>query len=419
MNEIDTLERAKNKNIKTRKLKDFLLGGNSSLFAFICLGMLIWIISYVFINGSSLLNWDYITGDYSKTVYTLKSPEGFTLDKNITYDDIDTNNEYTSKVWGVSFKYYQVNSSTTEVHIDKMSSNSPFYNLVDSSTNKVKDSLKDNSNVTYITLLDESGNYVDAYASQGITSFVSDLDKGVYIVDSSFISTGGGIRGSLLNTLALIGLSLLISLPIGIGGAIYLGVYAKDNRLTRILRSLIDMTSGIPSIILGLAGALIFIPFSNAILSSKGGNLLSGALTMTMILLPTIVKTVEESIRIIPNSLIQGSLSLGASKTQTVFKVIIPNALSGILTSTLLSIGRIIGESAALVFALGTTISESVSLSASSATLAVHIWVILGGDNPSYDSACAISIIIIIIVLILSVLVKLISYRLNRFKEVR
>ena len=135
-----------------------------------------------------------------------------------------------------------------------------------------------------------------------------------------------------------------------------------------------------------------------------------------MILLPTIVKTVEESIKVIPKSLTQASLALGASKTETVFKVVLPNSLPGILTSLLLSIGRIIGESAALVFAMGTTIAEYANMNGSNATLAVHIWVILGGDHPAYDNACAIAIVIIIIVLILTLLIKLIAFKMNKFK---
>ena len=136
-------------------------------------------------------------------------------------------------------------------------------------------------------------------------------------------------------------------------------------------------------------------------------------------LLPTIVKTTEESINVIPKSLTQASLALGSSRTQTTFKVVLPNAMPGILTSTLLSIGRIIGESAALVFAMGSAIGNSASLTNGYASLAVHIYVILGGEAPRYQAACAIAIIILVVVLILSLLVKLISLRLNRFKGAR
>ena len=133
-------------------------------------------------------------------------------------------------------------------------------------------------------------------------------------------------------------------------------------------------------------------------------------------LLPTIVKTVEESIRVIPNSLSEASLALGANKTQTVFKIIIPNAKDGILTSALLSISRIIGESAALIFSMGAIITDNLNIFSGNATLAVHIWSVLQGETPQYENACAISIIILGMVLILSLLTKLVSSKLNKFK---
>ena len=133
-------------------------------------------------------------------------------------------------------------------------------------------------------------------------------------------------------------------------------------------------------------------------------------------LLPTIVKTVEESINTVPASLSQASLALGASKVQTVFRVVLPNAIPGILSATLLSIGRIIGESAALIFAMGATIGDNVSLLDGHASLAVHIWTCLQGESPQYGSACAISILLLILVLFLSLSVKLLSYRLSKKK---
>lgn len=209
---------------------------------------------------------------------------------------------------------------------------------------------------------------------------------------------------------------MLFSLPLGIGGAIYLAIYSRDNFLTRAIRTLIDVTSGIPSIIFGLAGAIIFIPFTNSLFHTTGGNIFSGSLTLAIMLLPTIVKTTEESINVIPRSLKEASLALGASETQTVFKVIIPNSLPGILTATLLSIGRIIGESAALIFSMGAIIGDNVNLLGGNASLAVHIWVALQGETPQYGNACAISIIILITMLILSLIIKLISRKLNKFK---
>ena len=137
---------------------------------------------------------------------------------------------------------------------------------------------------------------------------------------------------------------------------------------------------------------------------------------MTIVLLPTIIKTTSESLRIIPIHYTMASLSLGASKTQTIFKIILPNAIPGILTAVLLSIGRIIGESAALIFFMGTSISDDVGLLKQSTSLSLHIWSITSGENPNYETACSISIIILVVVFFLSVLVKIISKKINKME---
>lgn len=412
----NSFEYNKKKNIRSIAYKDFLKGFNSFFFSFLTIGLLIWIVVYIFTTGSGKLTLNKIFGDYKRATYSLKTNEDLNFDDLLSFSDIDLNSDSTSKKWGVELKYVEIEEKRY-VSINKISTNSPFNYLVNVGDNsKFSDSFS-NLYIQSITLTNEDNLMLSALGTMEIKEFITILDSGNKIIDSTFLGEGGGFRGSLLNTLSLIGFSILFAFPLGVGGAIYLGIYAKDNKLTKIIRTLIDMTSGIPSIIFGLAGALIFIPIANLIPGSNGGNIISGALTMTMILLPTIVKTVEESIKVIPSSLTNASLALGASRTETVFKIVLPNALPGILTSLLLSIGRVIGESAALVFAMGTTISEIASLNGSNASLAVHIWVILGGDHPQYDNACAISIVIIVIVLILTLLIKLISYKLNRFKK--
>lgn len=411
----ESFEYKKKRNIKTIVYKDLLRTINSSLFAFLTIGLLIWMITYIFSTGSGKLTLSKIFGNYQTETYSLKTDDSFILDKNYKYSDIDLNNENSSKIWGVRFKYLNVDDKKY-VAIDELSNNSPFNYLVNAKDSSLFSNGFEGLYIQSLTLIDDNNILYSISGDTSINDFIFVLDSGTKIIDSTFLGEGGGFRGSLLNTFSLIGLSLLFAFPLGVGGAVYLGFYAKDNRIARLMKNLIDMTSGIPSIIFGLAGALIFIPIASVIPGSNGGNLISGSLTLMMILLPTIVKTVEESIRVIPKELTNASLALGASRTETVFKIIIPNALPGMLTSLLLSIGRIIGESAALVFAMGTTISEIVSLNGSNASLAVHIWVILGGDHPAYDNACAISIVIIFVVLILTLLIKLTSIKLNKFK---
>ncbi|MFA6627718.1 MAG: ABC transporter permease subunit, partial [Bacilli bacterium] len=142
----------------------------------------------------------------------------------------------------------------------------------------------------------------------------------------------------------------------------------------------------------------------------------SGALTLSIILLPIIIKTTEESLKVIPHSYRMASLALGASRTQTTFKIVLPNALSGILTATLLSIGRIIGESAALIYAVGTAIKDTAIINDKSTSLAVHIWSLMSGENPNYELACAISIIILMVVALISIGVKIISKKVNKME---
>ena len=279
----------------------------------------------------------------------------------------------------------------------------------------------------YTFVTDESLEYIDkivvsnendsyyALSKDGAENMINQLEQGNKIDDMVLKVGGGGIKGSILTTLYLIILTLIIALPLGIGCAIYLNEYASKNKFLTLLHSLIDMLGGIPSIIFGFFGMFIFIPFCDLSFHTNGGSIISGSLTLAVMLLPTIIKNVEESLYVIPNSYRSASLALGASKSQTIFKIILPNSLSGILTATVLSIGRVIGESASLIFALGTAIKDSIKLTGNGTSLAVHIWVLMGGEEPNFDASCAIAIVILIIVLLLNLFVKLIERKLSKY----
>src|SRR5690554_3283180 len=154
-------------------------------------------------------------------------------------------------------------------------------------------------------------------------------------------------------------------------------------------------------------GAAVFIPFTTQLFENddmKRGSVIAGALTLVVIILPVVIKSTESALDVVPKSYRDASLALGANKTQTTFKIMLPNALPGILSAALLSIGRIIGESAALIYAMGTIIGDKVSLTGRSTSLAVHIWTVMSGEVPNVALASTIAIIILVVVLSLNLL---------------
>lgn len=406
------------RNIKNRKYKDGITNGSTFLFSLLCVVILFLVIGYVLFTGANYLTPGFITSNYSQSSVALRTPKDFVYNENdYDFSDLERfDDTYYSEKWGIGLQYGKDNNQNQVIYLVQMSENSPFHELVrrDDGTNF---NIPSDMYLSYITVQTELGTYKTAFSEDGIENMISTLDEAVSIYDSNFLTLGGGISTSLITTCYLILFTLIFSLPLGIGGAIYLGYYAKDNRITRIIRSLVDMSSGIPSIIFGLVGATIFIPFVGSMTGTTGGNIFTGALTMTLILLPTIVKTVEESIKTIPKSMISASLALGASNTETIFKIVLPNSIDGILNAAILGIGRTIGESAALVFALGTFITAAPSFTSGNTTLAVHIWYILAGEYPAYEQACAISIIIFCVVIVLSLSTKLINYLFRRKRE--
>ena len=398
--------------MKSRKIKDILL--NSLTYLFSSFGVLILVLIFVFIfsNGAKSISFDLLKGDYYSESYTLKYDK--INDQEFEYEQKD--NEYFSNKWGVAFKDSTNLEGEDVVIISYVNNHSPLTNMVNMSNNQYI-SIEVNQQITKAILVGNNDTVVTVLSKDNAENVAKKFDKAISITNLSLETDGGGIRGSLIATFILILITLAIALPIGICAAIYLSVYAKKNRLTNALESMIDMTGGVPSIIFGLVGVIVFIPTLNSLIKSDGVSLMAGALTMSIMLLPVIIKTTKEAIDVIPKSLSQASLALGATQTQTTFKIILPNAISGILTSTLLCIGRIIGESAALIFVVGSQVSDSVSVNKGATTLATHIWNLLGGENPNYELACSISIVILMMVLLLNIIVKIIGKKLNKFSE--
>ncbi len=239
------------------------------------------------------------------------------------------------------------------------------------------------------------------------------LEKGLPVVDLNFLTgkpedlgRSGGIFPTIIGTILLPLLAIAIATPLGVFTAVYLTEYTRESKVTKIIRFGTDCLAGIPSIIFGLFGYIFFV-----ITLEMGWSILSGGLTLAVMVLPTIIRTSEEAIKSVPKSYREVSFSLGATTWQTVKKVILPNALPGIVTGIMLSIGRSIGETAAVIFTAGSSLRIPTSIFDSTRTMAVHFY-ILAREGISAENAYGTAATLIISVLI----VNLSAYWLmNRF----
>ena len=213
---------------------------------------------------------------------------------------------------------------------------------------------------------------------------------------------------AIINTLLMTVLSLLVCVPLGIGAAIYLTEYARrGSRLVKLVRMTAETLSGIPSIIYGLFGALFFV-----VSLKMGLSLLSGALTLSIMVLPTIMRTTEEALLAVPDSYREGSFGLGAGRLRTTFKVVLPSAVPGILSGVILAIGRIVGETAALIYTAGTVAKVPDSLLDSTRTLAVHMYTI-STEGLYINQSYATAVVLLVMVLIINGLSAVIAKRIG------
>lgn len=210
----------------------------------------------------------------------------------------------------------------------------------------------------------------------------------------NYTSENVSVLPSLINTLLMTVLSLLVSVPIGIFSAIYLVEYAKKgNKLVGIVRLTAETLTGIPSIIYGLFGALFFVTALKWRLS-----LLSGAFTLAIMVLPVVMRTTEEALLAVPDSYRQGSFGLGAGKLRTVFRVVLPSAIPGILSGVILAIGRIVGETAALIYTAGSIAEIPNSVFDSTRTLSVHMYN-LSKEGLHTNEAFATAVVLLVVVI--------------------
>ena len=229
----------------------------------------------------------------------------------------------------------------------------------------------------------------------------------------SLIRETVGILPNILNTIYIILITLVIVLPIGVGAAIYLNEYAENKKVVRIIELATETLSGIPSIIYGLVGMLIFVQFF-----SLGTSLLAGSLTLVIMTLPTVIRTTQESLKTVPQGYREGSLALGAGKWYMIRTVVLPSAIDGIVTGCILSIGRIVGESAALLFTAGMA-NEVLGLvdavkpgnAGSSLTVALYMY---AKERGEFEIAFAIAAILLVLTFVINMSAKLTAKMLKK-----
>jgi phosphate transport system permease protein len=239
------------------------------------------------------------------------------------------------------------------------------------------------------------------------------LRKGLPAVSLDFLTKnpvdmgkGGGIFSTVIGTIVLTALAILIATPLGVGTAIYLTEYTWENAVTRVIRFGAECLAGIPSIIFGLFGFILFVTKLGF-----GWSILSGGLTLAFMILPTIIRTSEEAIRSVPPAYRTVSFSLGGTKWQTVTRVVLPSALPGIMTGIILSVGRSIGETAAVIFTAGSALRLPTSLFSSSRTMSVHFY-ILAREGISLSRAYGTAAVLIIAILAVNIAMY---YLMNKF----
>lgn len=243
--------------------------------------------------------------------------------------------------------------------------------------------------------------------------------KGISAVDWTFLTTvtsatkgTTGIAGNIVNTLYIILITLLIATPIGIGSAIYLNEYAKPGPLVKVIEFTTEVLAGIPSIIYGLFGMVFF-----GTTLGLGYSILTGSLTLTLMILPLITRNTQEALKTVPRSYRSGALGLGTTKWYMIRTILLPSSMSGIITGVILAVGRIVGESAALLFTAGSGYylprngQFFSKVFESGGTLSVQLY--LSMSKGEYNTAFGIAVVLLVIVLCINVITKILTSRLN------
>lgn len=392
-----------------RKIKDTIVQFIIILSSIISVGILVAILTFVFGKGLGQISKDFFVNEYNSSSYYL-SFNGENTESNVGEDkllgpkytegDYNIIEEpiYVRNIGGAVGIIENTRAKNTGLMITYVEKKSPMNKAVDRTGKSM--SIKEGF------LLDRING--EKMQDKSLEEIVSLLEETSGKIELKVVSVGGGVFPNIVTTLYMILLSLGIAAPIGILAAIFLVEYAKPGKLVNLIRFATESLSGIPSIIFGLFGMAFFVVFLKFSLS-----ILSGALTLSIILLPTIIRSTEEALKAVPNAYREASYGVGASKLQTIRKIIVPSAMPGILVAVILSIGRIIGESAALLLTAGTVAKIPDSLFSSGSTLTVQAYY-LAKEEGNIEMACAIGIVVILLVVVLNIIAKLITRLFNK-----
>ncbi len=340
------------------------------------------VIGYIVSEGASLIDIHFLTGNF---------------DAETKYVDVAVGDS------GLMIDVATVKYDTKEyIEIKTLDKNSPLRNAISNDGElfplKAGDILRKVDGENTVGMSVEQYKEIESTISAGST------------VRFKVTRPGEGILPLAVNTLFMIALSLLIALPISIFSAIFLAEYAKQGKVLELIRFTTTSLSGIPSIVFGLFGMLAFVKVMHL-----GYSLVAGSLTLSIVLLPTVIGQTEEAIKRVPNSFREGSLALGATKLQTIYKVVIPNSISGILVGVLLGVGRIVAESAALLLTAGTAAAMADSLLSSASTLTVKAYAV-AKETGDVKLASAIGLVAIVLIIVVNAGAKLVE-RFDKMKD--
>lgn len=267
------------------------------------------------------------------------------------------------------------------------------------------------------TLIIRSVVYICAFLTLGVLIYMLlyILVKGIPFLTPSlfeltYTSENCSVIPALVNTLLMILLALLIACPLGIGSAIYLVEYSKKgNRFVKLVRLTTETLTGIPSIVYGLFGMLLFVGALH-----WGYSLMAGSFTVAIMILPVIMRTTEEALLSVPDSFREGSFGLGAGKLRTVFKIVLPSAVPGILSGIILATGRVVGETAALIYTAGTVAQIPLGVFGSGRTLAVHMYV-LSSEGLHTGQAFGTAVVLLVMVVAINLLAGIVAKHIGNF----